>query len=246
MTANQIAYMNALETRRHNVTYETETQRHNIATEGIENRKLEFNIASLAETKRSNLERERQGRVSLAETERSHRAQEAYNYAYLDETREYHQATIAYNYANLAETAQHNRAAEAIGRTQASASLQQAAAATRQAAAAESNARSNAMNAMTSYRSQRSQASVNEANVAYTMAQVPYVSDFAEAAVRNSHVNVANAVNNFINTGIRAVGTVATHGEAGALPQVVNIGTGGWSQAGSMMVGPVTYSQVAN
>lgn len=35
MTANQISYAKLLEEKRHNVAYETETNRHNVETEGI-------------------------------------------------------------------------------------------------------------------------------------------------------------------------------------------------------------------
>jgi multidrug efflux pump subunit AcrA (membrane-fusion protein) len=91
MTQNQIAYMNALETKRHNQMTENEAMRSNMAKEGLEKRGQNI---SQAHYLRSDLE-----------AARANRAQEQ-----LKET------AIGVDYAKLAETHRSNLAQESIGR----------------------------------------------------------------------------------------------------------------------------------
>lgn len=109
MLTVQVNYQGVQETIRHNLAVEKETNRHNVvdedigfknleetvrhdkATEGIQRQQVQlgyanlaYNYANLAETRRSNLERESQGRRSLmiqagglTETIRSHKMNEA-------------------------------------------------------------------------------------------------------------------------------------------------------------------------
>lgn len=99
------------------VLYHTykETQRHNIATEGLTQQQVSESI-------RHNKVTEDQGWVSVNETIRHNKAQESIGFQ-----------NISLGYANLEEQTRHNYATEAIGRTQARASLQQAYAATQNA-----------------------------------------------------------------------------------------------------------------
>lgn len=99
------------------VLYHTykETQRHNLATEGLTQQQVSESI-------RHNVVVEQQGWSNINETIRHNKQQESIGFQ-----------NIALGYANLEETTRHNYAQEAIGRTQARASLQQAYAATRNA-----------------------------------------------------------------------------------------------------------------
>lgn len=70
LTANQIAYASHLESKRSNVTRETETERHNRASIGL-------GYSNLAETRRSNLVRESQGQQNIDENVRHNVVQES-------------------------------------------------------------------------------------------------------------------------------------------------------------------------
>lgn len=91
MTWMGLQYLVHVETVRSNLVREGETQRHNVATEGL-------GWAELGETKRSNLERERVNRGSLTELVRSNKVKEAQNAR------------------GLAEIERSNRARESISR----------------------------------------------------------------------------------------------------------------------------------
>lgn len=113
MTSNQLSYMQAKETQRHNLAVEGETHRANRMQES-------YNRDYLTETARSNLAREtethRSNVASEMETARSNRAREQQNYLNYYETRRSNLATEAEtkrsNYAREAETKRSNLARE--------------------------------------------------------------------------------------------------------------------------------------
>lgn len=132
MTQNQINYWNLKESQRHNYISETETNRHNVATEGIDlgklnetvrhnkvsegqtDRSLGIESGKLDETKRHNLQTERQADVnlgiqagSLQETKRHNQASEALTGADLN-----------IRSGQLAETNRHNVVTEALSKIQ--------------------------------------------------------------------------------------------------------------------------------
>lgn len=108
-----------------------ETKRHNTATEG-------FSYAQLAEDTRHHKADERQNYYTYLENSRHNRAAEDIGYKNID-----------LGYANLSELSTHNRAMEAIGQTQARASLISANAAVMNARAAQVSAAANMQNAAT-------------------------------------------------------------------------------------------------
>lgn len=140
MTANQIAYWNLQETKsanrevaRRNAATEAETNRHNVATEGIDISKLQETVRhntqqegqqqrELAESVRRNVMSEVQRGQELIESARTHRANEAEtrrsNVAQETESRRAHKASESEakrsNIAREKETTRHNQSAEAV------------------------------------------------------------------------------------------------------------------------------------
>lgn len=118
MTGNQIAYWKYAEDARHNAETESqgrinlaEVKRHNLASEGLESRRIGLGYAQLAETKRANQAREllqsnelaettRINTVKAVETERSNKAKE--------------EETERSNKAKEEETKRHNESMENI------------------------------------------------------------------------------------------------------------------------------------
>lgn len=105
MTANQIAYWNLQENKRHNRSVETETNRSNVARETETNRS---NKAREFQTFQQRMQDRELKRIDQRELERSHRATEWRDYWALEETK------------------RHNKAVEEAGQRQATAQLQQA------------------------------------------------------------------------------------------------------------------------
>lgn len=142
MTRNQIEYWKNKETERSNRVREAETQRSNLAQEGLKRQEigiqagqLDLSKLSVAEQGRHNLETEAQGRTDLArreselaETSRTHRANEAIAGGNLAEQRRSNmaqeslkQVDLSINADRNAEIARHNEATEEIQTTQAEA-----------------------------------------------------------------------------------------------------------------------------
>lgn len=117
MTANTIAYWNYLETVRANkarekLTYvqNEETNRHNLATEGLGLMNYSLSAKSQQETVRANLARE-------AEVRRSNLAQERLGVLNLEEAKRAHLATESLRSAELAESTRSHIANEMITAT---------------------------------------------------------------------------------------------------------------------------------
>lgn len=112
MTSVQVQYWANKEQQRHNMATEGETYRHNVVTEN-------------------------QNQQSITEVARHNRATEDIQYGNLFETKRHNLATekevTRHNVATENEAVRHNVATEAIGRTQATASMIQAEAARRNA-----------------------------------------------------------------------------------------------------------------
>lgn len=120
MTRNQLEYLKILESQRANKAREAEDVRSHQAQEA-------FNLSSLSEIQRNNLERERQGRSQLAETARANQAREALNFqqhletvrsntARENETQRHNLESERISFSQLAETSRANRAQESIAR----------------------------------------------------------------------------------------------------------------------------------
>lgn len=120
MTANQIAYQRSLEEGRANRAREIETNRTNLANEGLKLQEVQevhrSNVVREEETKRSNIAKE-------TEAERSNRAKENIDYLRLQETRRSNAAQEqltsrgqniqqAYQSASVSEQSRANQARE--------------------------------------------------------------------------------------------------------------------------------------
>lgn len=114
MTSNQIAHHNAMETKRHNLATEQETNRHQVMQEAltrwanaIQNWQVAVNNAHYArmdaETERANRARENQNAASLQETYRSNMSNE-----------DIKRASNRLEAAQIAETSRHQRTIESI------------------------------------------------------------------------------------------------------------------------------------
>lgn len=102
MTQNQIAYWNLQETKRSNVSRESETARHNIADETETKR---HNVQTETETSRHNLAGESESKRHNIESER-------FNISQLQETYRHNVAGENINISQLQETHRHNVASE--------------------------------------------------------------------------------------------------------------------------------------
>lgn len=154
MLATQIQFLNYKEQQRHNLMTESqnavqlgiqqgtleesvrhnkvneevgwfnaqETKRHNIVGENI-------NYFNAMENARHNLVTEDQSQQVINETVRHNRVWENETHRHNVQQENIGYANVSLGYANLAESSRHNRASEAIGATQAMASMTQAAAA---------------------------------------------------------------------------------------------------------------------
>lgn len=135
MTQNQIAYWQLQETKQHNrkdesireaanvetgrhdLATELETSRANKANELLKQQSNNISAGQLAETKRANLERERQARDTLAETKRNNldvnRISQQKN-AIEQQKANVQSANLDVQKAQLMEQSRHNKQTEAI------------------------------------------------------------------------------------------------------------------------------------
>lgn len=124
MTRNQIEYWNMKETGRHNLATETETNRSNLAREGID-------ISNLQETQRHNKAVEGETQRSNVSNENIKRQNLDLGYYQAGEVSRHNMATEALTGVDLniksgqlAETGRHNIATETVQQTQAEASAE--------------------------------------------------------------------------------------------------------------------------
>lgn len=183
MTSNYIAWLNYGENKRHNVAYENETHRNNVAV--------------LEETKRHNV-------VNETETHR-------HNVAIESETNRHNVVTELVSMNSLAETVRSHKANEEIAqgnlivyRDLSSASASQAQAALVSAAAAQLNAKTNAYNAETSrlqLNIQQQNADTNAANAKVNSrnADTNRFNAMTNSSLANSTVNLNSARQEQIN-----------------------------------------------
>ena len=107
MAAETISLETLAETSRHNIAYENESARHNMATEKLTSRQLDIEGNKLTETIRSHKASEAISRLNLSELQRHNKAQEGISARQLEIDSQYRNAMIDQGQQRIVLDSQH-------------------------------------------------------------------------------------------------------------------------------------------